>query len=522
MTIDIAKSGETSAEHNGIRIHSAYDPRKEAGRFLDSALPAGTRPNTIIVIGAGLGYADETAAERWPNADIIAIHLNAELYKNRIGRSRGKSAGRIKRWHPESDVSLPSFLASAVGEHNVHGLHIIQWPASVSVMPDEANRAAQYVAQIVRRHTGSITATAAFGRLWIRNTLRNFIELDRLAVPSATDKPVVIAASGPGLEYALTYLSTYRGRFRLWALPSALPALSAASLTPDLIFATDSGHWAKLHMRYFPPSVPVVMPLSAAPPPSGIGVPMLIRQGVPGESRLLRGPEWPLLPIPARGTVAATAVDVWSAAAGDSLLLVGLDLCWYDLRSHARPHAFDGWIASRTDRKNPKVNELWNRALAQAPKKEGKRRTGPALETYADWFRGIDGKGRIFRFHSPENPVEPVSVEGFPIRGEELFREWKSSGTTAKIAPYRITEAPQNRLTRKKAVISLLDDWKKRLETKTAADEDEDDFHEMLYTLDPGGTLELTGASDSEKKRIASEHFTRVGRILDKIRDSYV
>ena len=517
MTIDLARNGLPSAEHGGVRIHSPYDPRREARRFLDTALADGDAPRAVVIIGAGLGYVDEAAAERWPNANILAIHLSRELHEGRISSGGDDAAPRVRRWHPECGVDLASFLSEALTESAMRGLRVLVWPPAAAAMPVEAEEANRSLAEIVRRNTGSISATAAFGRSWIRNAVRNFVDLDRIALPAAVERPVVLAASGPSLEFALPLLSSNRHRFRLWALPSAMPALKAASLAPDLIFATDSGFWARLHMRSFPRDVPIAMPLSAAPLPPHTGTPLLIRQGIPGESRLLRSPEWPLLPVPARGTVAATAVEAWAVSARGPLLLVGLDLCWRDLRSHARPHAFDGWIASRTDRRNPPLNESWNRAVVQAPIRSGALRTGPALETYADWFRGLDGKDRIVRFRSPDDPDDPAPIPGIPMRGPEVFREWAPPGESGG---YRTIKAPLDRRRRHAAVVRLLNDWKERLDGRQAGEGD-DDFDELLYVLDPGGALNLAGAPEEARKAIADDHRARVRRTVEELRAAY-
>ncbi len=515
ISIEQARTGEPTASAGSVRIHSAYDPDREARKFLDRHLDDIPLHAAIIVIGAGLGYIDRILKQIRPDSKIIAIHLESRLYEARIDRK--KIIDSVKRWHPEAGIDVESFLFDTLDETSISGLRVLNWPASVKIRRKRADNAAEALTSVIRRLSGNISATAAFGRLWIRNTLRNFLEMERVVYPSSSGIPVVLAASGPGLESTLGILQKHRTVFQLWALPSSIPALMTAGIKPDLIIATDPGYWARLHGRYYIEDVPIAMPLSAAPRPIGAGAPLLLPQGIPGEAFLLKNEEWPRLQLPAMGTVAATAVEAWRQMSTGPLILTGLDLCWHDLRSHARPHAFDGWLSSQTCRHNPMNNIAWERAMKLAPKRIGAYRIGSALQTYTDWFRNNIPTGRIIRLIPQESGTSVISIPGIPDQGPDLFRKLPKNPEHRN--HFSVAPSPENLNQRHGAVRDLIARWQILLNSpmKDAGAE----TLELMYTIDPGGVLELERCCKTEYHKMGERHLERVKNIINRLETLY-
>ena len=55
LEIIAARSGLKTARSDGVHIHSPYDPREEARRFVEQS-SIRTAPSLILLLGAGLGY----------------------------------------------------------------------------------------------------------------------------------------------------------------------------------------------------------------------------------------------------------------------------------------------------------------------------------------------------------------------------------------------------------------------------------------------------------------------------------
>lgn len=510
ITFETTRSGETGASIGLVRIHSSYNPSLEAERFLEARLEEIRPRAVVIIIGAGLGYLDRELKKKRPESEIIAIHLEEKLYHRRIDNHSIPDS--VKRWHPGMMKTIEEFLFESLSETAIAGLKIIEWPASVKVRPQQTRQSTEALAMVIRRYSGNISTTAAFGRKWISNSLRNYLNLNRVIHPVISTDPVVLAAAGPSLEKSLTVLAEYRNNYQLWALPSSLPALSAAGLQPDMIITADPGYWARLHIRNFPETVPVAMPLSAAPGLRESTATLILPQGIPGENFLLRNGKWPGLQVQAMGTVAATAVEMWKQLTSGPLILTGLDLCWYDLRSHTRPHTFDGWLAAGSRRNNPMNNILWERAMKMAPKKSGVYRTGPAMQTYTDWFRRNIPSGRVFRLTPTDAEKSPVEIHGIPDYGPEIFRKLPMKEFTSTITT---TTSPENRQQRQMNVKHLLSHWKILL--KNADKGMDPETEELLYTLDPGGVLELKGCDRIQYNEIRKTQLKKVRSIINRM-----
>ncbi len=264
----------------------------------------------------------------------------------------------------------------------------------------------------------------AAGRIWIRNSLANFLHVPRVLAGTlcAPGRPVVIAAPGPSLEEAGPVLSEARSLFELWALPSSCPFLMDSGLIPDLVVMTDPGFYSMHHLHFAAPPCPLAMPLSASRgcwslPAGGKhpGSPVfLLEQPVLFEKALLEAAGVAAPIIPPHGTVAATAINLALAFTSGPVIVAGLDMAARDLRSHARPNAFDRLLHLQASRLEPHASLTFHRAAALGStigsSASGLRIT-PALHTYAGWFDADPGgaTGRVHRLLPSAVPIRSMS-----------------------------------------------------------------------------------------------------------------
>ena len=456
-----ARSGAPSLRIDGISFHSPYDPRKEAARFVAENCGGGS-PATIIVLGEGLGYVSEAAQAACPGARVIRIFYSKEIHD--------ASAPGVPRWHPTAGLSVVDFLRRELGELDAEGLHVLEWAPAAQLFPQVAREARDGVRQVAQELGGSFSTIASAGRLWMRNSICNFlnIQVPLGGAPCAADRPVLIAAPGPTLEEAIPLITETRAAMNVWALPSACAALLAAGVAPDLVVMTDPGYYAIHHLHFDAPGCPIAMPLSAARGtwdlhPSGPGPlsTFLLAEPVFYERVLLgsAGVAAPL--IPPHGTVSATALELALAFTTGPVIMSGLDMCSIDIRSHARPNAFDRMLQLQADRCRPHYS-LWYSRSAQLHDQplagsEGFRTT-PAMRTYAGWFSALPAAGsrRIFR-------LLPSAV---PIRGLQsldragLHSLLKGFRTDPSSMPWHpLTDFPA-RGQRRDAVRRILAEWR--------------------------------------------------------------
>ena len=508
IAVEPARTGDLTASAGSLRIHSAHDPKRESRRFLAERIPEFRRGATVIIVGAGLGYLDEELRRQRPDLTLLACHLLPEL-ANRIHRADG-----VPRWNPDRG-DAGEFISSHMGELDLPGLRVLEWEPAIRAAPEIAAAVSAAVSAAVRRHSGNISTTAAFGRRWIRNILRNYAEVELLLAPEPQTGTTVIAGSGPSLENALEALGNNRDRCRLWALPSAVRTLAGAGIRPDLVFSTDPGFWARFHWRYFPRDVPVAMPLSSSPPPEPLERTLLIFDGSLGETELFGDQNWPGLRLPRAGSVAITAVEAWKCLVKGPLVLVGLDFAWRDLRSHARPHAFDGWLGSFDSRVRPGVSTAWERASLMAPTRIGAYRSGCSLATYRDWFRTNPLPNGVYRFRPRGNPEFPVPLAH--IGGIDETKLHKLPRRSEQ--KYRSCRISLEREERRERIRKVIHGWIGSVDSSVTIDDIENNA--VIYTIDPGGILDLKRLGDSATDRDRDEVRTRVRDVLEAMARFY-
>jgi hypothetical protein len=439
VTLSTSRTGEPTACVKGRYLHSPFDPRREASRFVRQSL-LGTQPGYVVLLGAGLGYIVRAVAEEAPGARIVCLYYSEELHrlaKAEIG------------WHPGRSLSSLSFLKRHIRELDLDGIRVLEWNPSAEGFPQVAREVRASLRQFLRELRGSQVTTGILGRRWIRNTFLNFVNLGAFRTGElATDgKSIVIFASGPSGINAAPLLSEKRGDVTLWALPSAVPFLSAKGLMPDLVVMTDPGFYATCHL--YPMAgegVPIALPLSAALGSWRITEEIhLLSQPNFFEKEVIAAASLEAYPVPSLGTVAATALDLALRHTKREIIFCGLDLCFADIRTHVRPNLFDTLLRTTSCRLSPHYAASYGHALnqggnpqgqKQAPERRSPERRPPErrppdrriagprpsfpLETYAGWFSSLPPAKvrRVFRLYPSE-----VDLKGIREMKPSTFRE---------------------------------------------------------------------------------------------------
>jgi len=417
-----SKSGAPSMKVDGVAMHSPYDPAREATRFIKETLGTDL-PSTVIVLGECLGHVTESVARLRPSARIMAA-----VYSDEVVRTAPLSGALV--WHPGSPLTFADFLRVNLGELQLEGLRVVEWPPAARAFPAVSRAVNEALRQVIQELNGSFVTTVAAGRIWLRNSLANFLHVEPVLTGRlcAHGRPIVIAAPGPSLEEARQVLSELRPHYDLWALPSSCPCLLDSGLLPDLVVMTDPGFYSMHHLHFAAPPCPLAMPLSASRGawslPTGRAHPgssvFLLEQPVLFEKALLEAAGIAAPVIAPHGTVAATAIDLALASTSAPVIIAGLDMGARDLLSHARPNAFDRLLHLEASRLRPHVSLTFHRAVTlgstRAAAASGLRVT-PALRTYAGWFdEGLAAAaGRIHRLlpsSVPLGSMPPLDAPG--------------------------------------------------------------------------------------------------------------
>ncbi|HUX41196.1 MAG TPA: 6-hydroxymethylpterin diphosphokinase MptE-like protein [Rectinemataceae bacterium] len=366
----------------------------------------------IILIGPCLDFLSECIAERNPSAEVLSIQLSPGFR----GHERG---GAGARWYPDLDLSLENFILETIDQDALAPIAMLEWPPGVAAFPEEADRARKAVSACIARLASDAATIRAMGRRWISNSIRNFLDAERLVSLDLGKRPLAVLGAGPSLAGALDLLSPVIEAFSIVTVSSAAAAVLGRGIRPDLVVSTDPGWWSLSHLRAIAEgSIPLAMPLSACA--AWRRSPLLILDQGWGFESELSGFLGKALRLPSHGTVSGSALAVAASLGEGPIVVAGFDFAVTGSESHARPHAFDPFILASESRLEPGDTLRWNRLSTQHPDRLGESgwRSSRPLAIYADAIASDARRleGRVSRLRS-----SPVLLDGVPEIGVEAL-----------------------------------------------------------------------------------------------------
>lgn len=411
-----ARNGEATVIADGIALHSKYAPSAEADRFIESN-PFPPNTATVVLIEPALEYLADALRRRRPDVRVLCVHCSP-FFK---GSERSLIEPERRFYGDAEGPELDDFLGRWISDFEAARTGVLQWRPSLNAYGQRALALLERVSAYLNRAAANARTTAGFGRRWVRNTLSFAQDIRSVYVPERGNCPVVLAASGPGLEDALGEIRSARARGPLYviAVSSAVESLLAGGVRPDLTVWIDGGQWAAFHLTAALRSgLRLSASCSAIHPSSVYDHPILVLRD---ESRLQAviadALGIPAFAFPQRGTVSATALDLAGALSAGPVYLAGFDMQVLRRTTHARPNALDRFVEDEASRLAPAATGYYARYLSA--------RDGPALRIYGQWFaRRLEREsGRIFVLGSGEafpalravSRIEPVKESAPPI-----------------------------------------------------------------------------------------------------------
>jgi len=354
--------------------------------------------------------------ERFKTSKIIALHIG----------SFPPVPGAAALCNCE-DGGVHGFLEREVPDVDSRSIRVIEWRPSMSFYGEAYVKLLSMVVDFLKRADAGRRTTAAFGRRWVRNFFKNLRLINRAVLYRQTDIPVIVTGSGPGLEAALPAIQRIRDNSLIVAASSSTQALSHRNISADIVIATDGGSWALRHL--YPlfrggnnDFSLLAVNLCAALPSQCERTPFLIiNDGSFWQSIVLHTLGLPSVVVAQKGTVSASAVELAILLTRGNIYIAGMDLCVRDLRTHARPYAFDYLFAERACRFTPVYSQSFVRSSLM--------KDGGSMDIYAAWFKNqlsswpkriysIGGSNEVFETSIPaEQAVIKGSSECFKTAG---------------------------------------------------------------------------------------------------------
>ncbi len=468
------RDGCASVSVDSVLLYSRYSPKKQIHRFLlDEDL---SDCDLLYIVSDGLGILESMVRELAPHVSPVSIVLSPDIH------ALSEAHFEHPTWVYGNNTPLVPFLRKhTTGVKSGVG-RILVWEPAARMFVHAFRTVKPMIESHLRREAHSQLTTRTFGPRWLRNILRNTRSVPSSVIIDSltkTSRPVVLLIPGPNAEQCLDLIAEFRERVVLITVSSALSTLQASRLVPDLVVHTDPGFYSSLH---FPPGLPpgaavLCMPLTAGSPGLRFHSWFPFSNGLLAESDALAELGIPERIIPEAGTVTATALRIADTIRTGSLYVCGLDLCFRDVRSHARGHGFEQWIHSRTNRFGPVEGNYLSRAADTIPGAKGCRYAAN-LNVYASWIRDyVAGKEAVFRVNA--SPVD-LGMVRLNVREFRLHLE-QSAGATCDAA-YTASLQQANRLFPEHASRRLLERWKELLNEHSPSSELSLELRQLLGT----------------------------------------
>ena len=416
-----SKSGSLTAKENGLFIHSAYNPEREAESIFRANRTDGIQ--TALFLSVGLGYAPLCWAKNAPDDTIIIVEPDPLYFFAALSFADFSPLFRHEKLILllQADMQTVPGLVERAGkfEHTA----VIENKAQTA----HAQKYFSLLNSLIERNRKKEKINSAtlekFSGLWLKNLRRNLkifalsdgVNIYKGCCPQ--NLPCLLISAGPTLSEVLPHLNELKKRCVTVAVDTAVRALLKTSFEPDFIVLTDPQYYAYRHIAGLKSPSSVLITESAAYPPvyrfeckKMVFMSSLFPAGKYFEKKLGEKGE-----LGAGGSVSTTAWDFCRLTGTKKIFCAGLDLGYPKLESHIRGSLFEEKSHKTASRLKP-AEQLLALSLFGANTTTARDFNGETLFTddkmkmFAWWFESQAQK-------YPEIESFSLSTKSFAIPG---------------------------------------------------------------------------------------------------------
>lgn len=357
-----ARNNSVTASEGGIALHSKYNPEREAENA--AAANSACDKNIFIFAGLGLGYTVAENAKLFPTKTFILLEPDAPHFFASLFFCDLRPLFKIEKLYflVGADVEQAAALTESAGgfdnarifSQKAHTLHAQEWFEQFFAAAENFRRKADINNATQER----------FGRLWLRNGIRNLEYMRRLdgagiyfGAAALSEKegkslPALVLAAGPSLEEILPVMNEIQKRAVTVCVDTALRAVLKSGVEPDFIILTDPQFWAAGHLQG-------LQSMSSVLITDGAAYPSVFRFKC--RKTVLEGSLFPLGKLiesrfgqkgalASGGSVSTSAWDFCRAMGSRAIYLAGLDLGYPGMQTHIKGSTFESAAHTRSNR----------------------------------------------------------------------------------------------------------------------------------------------------------------------------
>ncbi|HNX24241.1 MAG TPA: DUF115 domain-containing protein [Spirochaetota bacterium] len=332
-----------------IKLHSSYDPIKEAERSIN-AFDKG-RSSIIIVSGVALAYHLNFLKKKYPAARIIALEkekkildITQKLYPESLqGIDLVNSADELGQIFENMD--LADFKGIA------HYIHKPSYQLNPEFYEDIITSIKLYISSRI----SDLLTRFEFEEKWIENIFRNLKHLQHSVNVSQlfgkfTGYPGVIVSAGPSLKKNINELEKIKDKAVIVAVDTAFKVLDKHNIKPHFVLTLDAQKYSFKHFTGVPADNTILVADIVSCPSilntyrgrKIISTTSKYYQDAKGEIVRETTPmiDWveknsrPFGDVQSGGSVATSAFDLLLNMGCDPIILVGQDLAYSGREYH--------------------------------------------------------------------------------------------------------------------------------------------------------------------------------------------
>ena len=257
--INQAKNGQLSAFENGVRLHSSYNPQKEAFNAVNTAEVA--QKGTTVFYGFGLGYHLVEWSKIYKDKKLIVVEPEIEHFLAALALIDFTEVFSVENliFAVNCQCDQVILLLENGQKINIGNSGILD--CFFFDIPVFSNHAKEYFEQLktlvkrnVQKNKINTATLQKFGKRWCKNSLKNIFQYAKCkGIGIFRDKapdnlPFLIVGAGPSVKEILPYLTEIKKKCIIVCVETVLWAFVKANVEPDFVILTDPQFWAYKHI----------------------------------------------------------------------------------------------------------------------------------------------------------------------------------------------------------------------------------------------------------------------------------
>ncbi len=234
-----------------LKMHSAYDPVKEARRSVQKFNPG--KASIIIVSGLGLAYHVKEIQEAYPNKTVIVAESDRKIIEKCLQNDH-RSLEKISIISSSRDIEI---IFNIIDLSKFTGIAHFAHRQSLQINKEFYTGILDEIKIFISSKVSDLLTRFEFEQKWIKNIFKNINFLSNsIGVKNFfgqfKGRPGIIVSAGPSLKININELEKLKDRAVIVAVDTALKVLHRHSIEPHFVMTLDAQKYSQKHFNGVP------------------------------------------------------------------------------------------------------------------------------------------------------------------------------------------------------------------------------------------------------------------------------